>query len=104
MADQYIVHICGKNEWQQAQERGKYCPASLETEGFIHFSRPEQIARVAELFFKGRTDLVLLWVDPLRVNAEVRWEDVNGESFPHLYGALNLEAVEKVHPYLHKKE
>ena len=45
----------------------------------------------------GRHDLVLLCIEPARVRAEIRYEAlVTDESFPHIYGPLNLEAVERV--------
>jgi len=31
-----LVHICAKTDWQLAQGRGEYRPASLEAVGFIH--------------------------------------------------------------------
>jgi uncharacterized protein (DUF952 family) len=37
--------------------------------------------------------LLLLWIDPRQVDAEIRWEAVDGEEYPHLYGSLNLDAV-----------
>ena len=62
-------------------------------EGFIHLSRPDQILKVANAFYRGLTDAILLWIDPARLNAELRWETVDADVFPHLYGPLNLEAV-----------
>jgi len=88
-----IVHLCPLTDWRAAQERGDYRAASLEQAGFIHFSRPEQMLQVANYFYQGMTDLVLLWVEPDKLEAELRWEDVEGSTFPHLYGALNLDAV-----------
>jgi uncharacterized protein (DUF952 family) len=94
-----IVHIARIEEWEQAQVKGAYRTASLETQGFIHFSLPEQIVRTANTFYAGRTGLVLLCVDPVRLRSELRYEIGNestGEVFPHLYGPLNLDAVMKV--------
>jgi uncharacterized protein (DUF952 family) len=39
---------------------------------------------------------VLLWIDPRMLDAEIRWESSDGQVFPHLYGALNVEAVQAV--------
>lgn len=89
----WIVHICPREEWEAAQVRGEYRDASLEDVGFIHFSRPDQILTVANEFYRGVYDLVILWVDPQKVDSELRWERVNGGIFPHLYGPLNLDAV-----------
>lgn len=90
---QWIVHICSRRDWLAAQAAGVYRAASLETVGFIHCSHPEQVPGVLQRFFAGAGDLLLLWIDPRRLQAELRWESADGEHFPHLYGALNLDAI-----------
>ncbi|MEP7292636.1 MAG: DUF952 domain-containing protein [Chloroflexota bacterium] len=96
-----IFHIVSQAAWKQAEQDREYRATSLEREGFIHFSTAEQVVRVANAFYAGQTDLLLLLVDPDKVSAEVRYEPPaempdSGERFPHLYGALNLDAVTRV--------
>lgn len=91
--DNMIVHICARRIWQEALEAGSYTADTLSSEGFIHFSRPNQVLSVANRYYSGQADLVILWVAPERLAAEIRWESSNGEIFPHVYGPLNLEAV-----------
>jgi uncharacterized protein (DUF952 family) len=98
-----IVHICKRQDWDAAQEHGTYTPDSLNESGFIHCSRPEQVVSVANEFYSKYSGLVLLWIDPGKVKAEIRWEAAVGlpltgnqppaDVFPHIYGALNLDAV-----------
>jgi uncharacterized protein (DUF952 family) len=88
-----IVHICQRTAWEEALTQGEYRAPSLETEGFIHCSRPEQVLAVANRFYRGLPDLVLLWIDPEQVSAEIHWEAADGEVFPHLYGPLTPQAV-----------
>lgn len=88
-----IVHICSKDEWKAAQAVGEYWAESLESEGFIHFSKPEQAVDTANRYYLGHRDLLLLWVDPSKLVAELRFEPSDGEMFPHLYGSLNLDAI-----------
>lgn len=40
----------------------------------------------------------MLCIEPQRVRAEIRYENTSGgeELFPHIYGALNLDAVIQV--------
>jgi uncharacterized protein (DUF952 family) len=96
-----IMHIVSHGDWAQAQRDGVYRAPSLDTVGFIHFSRPEQVVATANRFYQGQTDLVLLVVDPDRLHAQLRNErpaeaPESSEYFPHLYGALNLDAIVKV--------
>jgi phosphopantothenoylcysteine decarboxylase/phosphopantothenate--cysteine ligase len=95
---QPIVHICPRAAWEAAQAEGVYQPASLGREGLIHFSRPRQALQVANRFYRQQTDLVLVWVNPLRLESRLQWEAVEREIFPHLYGALNLSAVDAITP------
>ncbi len=93
-----LLHITTLAAWQQAGQVGEYTAPSLETEGFIHCSLPEQVAGVANALYAGREDLVLLWIDPGLVIPEIRYEG-SPEAYPHLYGPLNLDAVTQVTDY-----
>jgi uncharacterized protein (DUF952 family) len=93
-----IFHLIARDDWAAAQAAGAYAPPSLEAEGFIHFSTREQLLRSAARFYAGRDDLMVLVVDEQRVGPPVRYEPAHGELFPHVYGALNLDAVEEALP------
>jgi uncharacterized protein (DUF952 family) len=88
-----ILHICGRHEWENAIFEGVYTPDSVKTEGFIHCSRPDQVLEAANLFFRDMPDLVLLCIDPGLLDSELRWDPVGNDSFPHIYGPLNPDAV-----------
>jgi uncharacterized protein (DUF952 family) len=95
-----IFHIVTRAEWQVAVERGLYEPSSLMTEGFIHCSTLDQVVDTANRFFRGGQELMLLSINAERVTAPVRFERPIDASdalrdvlFPHIYGALNLNAV-----------
>jgi uncharacterized protein (DUF952 family) len=95
-----IYHITTMPAWQAAQECGSYVHPSLESEGFMHCSYRDQVAETAQLHFKDQSELLLLCIDPTRLKAELKPEvSRNGAAFPHLYGPLNLDAVEKVRPF-----
>lgn len=97
-----IFHIVSKREWQDAMRAGSYEPASIRTEGFVHCSTRSQTADTANRFFRGRRDLVLLCIEPERLTAKLRFEapadpaDPRAqERFPHVYGPIDLPAVEQ---------
>ena len=90
-----IFHVVSKESWQNACEQGFYEAPSLATEGFIHCSRKEQVQGVLERYFQNHNDLVLLHIDENKLTAMFTYEmapSVN-ETFPHIYGPLNLDAV-----------
>jgi uncharacterized protein (DUF952 family) len=102
-----ILHICGAAEWAEVEgagERGEYRAPSLGDVGFIHCSDPGTATLPANALYRGRTDLLLLEIDPAKVDAEVRWEDgapphPSGIWFPHVYGPIPRVAVVGVHEF-----
>ena len=100
-----IFHLAARADWDDAQRSGRYerstAGRSLEDEGFIHCADEDQVAGVADAFFAGRSDLVLLVIDPAKVASPLRRERPAGsdQAFPHLYGPLNIDAVIEVRPF-----
>lgn len=103
-----IYHIIPGGVWENAQAEGTYRGDSLDAEGFIHFSTQEQVVLVANARFKAHPGLLLLQVDTDKLQAPLKYEaPIEGipddfpadPHFPHLYGALNLDAVIDVRPF-----
>lgn len=90
-----IYHITTLPEWDQARENGAYEAASLKEEGFIHCAQENQVAGVLERYFAGKTNLIKLTIDTekLTSNLVYDWSPSTQDTFPHIYGALNLDAV-----------
>jgi uncharacterized protein (DUF952 family) len=90
-----IYHITSASEADAAVKLGTYVPDGFAREGFIHCSYEHQVAAVATRLFQGRTDLVLLEIDPSRLVCSVIDENLEGgvELFPHIYGPLPMSAV-----------
>jgi uncharacterized protein (DUF952 family) len=101
-----IFHLALAQEWEAAVASGgpydrSTIGRSLADEGLIHCCFPDQVAGVAGLHFAGRDDLVLLTIDVARLDTEVRVEKPVGtdHAFPHIYGAVPLDAVVEERPY-----
>jgi uncharacterized protein (DUF952 family) len=99
-----IYHIATAPDWAQAQRDGQYTTSTrgrtLAEEGFIHASTAGQVAPVANAYYRGVPDLVVLVIDPGRVGPEIRYEIVPGSDapYPHIYGPLNTDAVVGTRP------
>ena len=93
-----IFHITSRELWRRSIPRGQFTPESLRSEGFIHCSRKEQVLGVANARFSGQDDLVLLSIDTSDVMSVIQYDDApgTGESYPHIYGPLNHDAVKAV--------
>ncbi|MFZ0835058.1 MAG: DUF952 domain-containing protein [Mycobacterium sp.] len=99
-----LLHLCSPADWERAQSRGEHRPDSLRDVGFIHLSTPEQVHLPANRLYAGRTDLLLLHIDPGLAEAPLCWEpggptDPASMLFPHLYGPLPVSAVIAVTEY-----
>ena len=92
-----ILHITTRSEWETAVNT-PYTTPSLQSEGFIHCSTPAQVLYPANQMFQGQTDLILLCIEPELVTANIVYEDCyeSSQKFPHIYGALNRNAVTQV--------
>ena len=89
-----------------AQEVGAYTVSTLGLDvtdvGFIHCSRPEQVDDVFDHFYADVTEpLLLLTIDTDLLISPWQFDEVPGEplSFPHIYGALNVDAVVSAEPF-----
>lgn len=94
-----IHHIALVADWLAAVAAGEYRVSTLgrtlEQEGFIHCSRPEQVEPTLRRFYDDVSEpLVLLTVDTSRLGTPVVDEEVpGGEVFPHVYGPIPAAAV-----------
>jgi uncharacterized protein (DUF952 family) len=101
-----IFHITSRTAWAEAQKRGYYRAEEFAKEGFIHCSTLAQVLPVANNFYKGQSDLILLEIEPTLLASKLKWEPPSGgtpppgvpkgEQFPHIYGPINLDAVVRV--------
>ena len=91
-----ILHITKRENWEEAKLRKVYRGDTLVSEGFIHCSTPRQVIKVANALFRAKKGLVLLCIDTAKVQSEIRYEGIEEELYPHIYGPLNIDAVIKV--------
>lgn len=120
----FIFHVAAFADWIDAKTVGEYRVSTLGHKlvdvGFIHACRADQVAGVANSHYRGLRGLVLLVIDPKRVQPEIRHEAANTtnratrpaawemtsehpepaeETFPHIYGPLNVDAVVEAVPF-----
>lgn len=92
-----IFHAIDEVLWAEAQGTGVYTPPAFDKEGFIHTSTQEQLLPTANRKFKDRDELRVVVIDTEKLKPEVKFEEAsNGEKYPHIYGPLNLDAVDGI--------
>ncbi len=98
-----IFHIATASDWVAAKQTGHYATStrgrSLPEEGFIHASRAEQVEGVRASFFADIDEpLVLLTIDTDLLTSKWQEVPVADDTFPHIYGPLDVDAVVEVAP------
>jgi uncharacterized protein (DUF952 family) len=93
-----FYHVTTASDWKAAQEKGFYKHPSLNAEGFIHCSQDHQVAGVLERYFAGQTNLVKLVIDSDKLTNKFvfDWSPSTKDTFPHVYGPINTDAVTEV--------
>ena len=89
-----MFHIAARSEWEASQAAAEYRPASLQSEGFIHFSYAHQWRLTLQRYYQNQSDLMLLHINEGALPDGLRIE--NG--FPHLYAPLPCAAVTEATP------
>jgi len=93
-----ILHVTSKADWLRCENEPHYAPPAFSGEGFIHACFAHQLEGVLERYFRGQRDLLLLHIDEKKLNTAVFLEAATpgGERFPHIYGFIVKEAIEKI--------
>lgn len=92
-----MLHIISRTDWEVARTAGELLDPSLEAEGFIHCSYPQQVLTPANERYAGQQDLILLVIDGSKLSSKLVVEDSygSGTAYPHVYGPINLDAVDQ---------
>ena len=101
-----IYHLTPAKLYDSPGAGADYVPPEFEADGFIHCSADrDQLLRVINTYFSNAPgDFLTLVIDEAALRAEVRYEPgipepaPDGELFPHIYGAINRDAISEVHP------
>ncbi|MFE3142427.1 DUF952 domain-containing protein [Streptomyces scopuliridis] len=97
-----IYHLLPLGDWRRDPDQ-PYAPASLATEGFIHYSPDEPVTlAIANAFYRDTArPLLALLIDEESLKARLVWERAekappgvaDDTRFPHVYGPLNRDAM-----------
>ena len=99
-----FTHIAHREEWEAQKDSKFYAPSAYnpkDPDSFVHCTQADkkQLSGVLERFFPNKTaELVLLFIDHDSVQAKVVEEKTPDGWFPHVYGAINKDAIYGVAP------
>jgi uncharacterized protein (DUF952 family) len=93
-----IVHVTPGDCWEPAKTKNYFLPDSLKKNGYISCATEEQLLESAPFLYKDTLNQKILYIKPDKIKAQIVYEDIHqtGQTFPHIYGALNTDAIIKV--------
>lgn len=96
-----ILHCMKASLWEDRKYMNTWGHEEIKASGFVHCSSIEYFHRVAPIFSKEES-YVLLCIDESRLTSPVLFEDDSnmGRTYPHVYGLINNDAVEMVLPFI----
>lgn len=91
-----IYHMTTEESYAVDDGEGGYKPDYFEGEGFIHTcAEPEWVERIGARVFDADAEILLLEVDTSRVRSRIVVEAARNHWFPHIFGPLNRDAVNR---------
>jgi len=95
MPGELLYKVLRAAEWNQAQAQGVFNGSPDDRrDGFIHLSTRAQLGGTLDRHFAGEAGLIVLEIAAERLGVTLKWElSRGGALFPHVYGALPLDAV-----------
>ncbi|WED21319.1 DUF952 domain-containing protein [Vibrio sp. JC009] len=97
-----LYYFISKQDLDKLSTIQSYKPQSFESEGFIHLAYRHQLQTVISNFYIGASDMYLLEISSIHIEAEIVDEppvgiEDDGDLYPHLYGALDKKAVRNIY-------
>jgi uncharacterized protein (DUF952 family) len=90
-----IYHLTPAEYFNSLPADQPYLPREFERDGFIHCTKGEErLLLVADTVYRRVPgDFLALVIDERKVTSPVKYENVGGILFPHIYGPLNRDAI-----------
>ena len=89
-----IYHIVTPEVWENFKDKDFYEAESLQTEGFIHCSFAGQLEAVLQRYYSDAERVLILEIETEKLVSKLIEEpSTNNEFYPHIYGAINREAI-----------
>lgn len=99
--EKHVYKIIPGDTWRDAVSQEALPPLPLDAaDGFIHLSTTAQVAGTLARHFSGQSDLFLLQIETAKLEAAaLKWEPAqSGDTYPHYYASLPMDAVADVFP------
>ncbi len=91
------LHLVPEANWEVHDPAAPYLPAAYRDDGFVHCTDgDEEMVKVANRFYRDDPrPFLLVTLDLDRTGSPWRFDDP-GETYPHVYGPIDLASVLEV--------
>ena len=93
MDNDLLFTLITKEEWKIYSAMGFFETESLKSEGMIHCYYGNQVEEAANRLFPALESIILIVIDPLRIQEPIKYEKNEKEIFPKICGAFSIDAV-----------
>jgi uncharacterized protein (DUF952 family) len=93
-----IYHLTPAEYFNSLPADQPYLPREFERDGFIHCTKGEErLLLVGDTVYRRVPgDFLALVIDERKVTSPLKYENVGGIMFPHIYGPLNRDAIVRI--------
>ena len=72
---------------------GSFSPSSVEEEGYVRSFTGKEAEKVVNHYFKGEEKVLLVVLDPLRIQSPIKHIEEDGFKFVAIQGAVSVDAI-----------
>ncbi len=102
----FVYFLISEADYTARPEKSHITSPSLQTEGFMHCSDRSQVVGSANRHFIGTSNTLLLQLNEATLESPLRYDysEKHKEYYPHIYGPINVSAVQKIFPMRHNTD
>lgn len=82
-----------KSDWRKVSANGNFDPVLDDEEGVVLTFEGKESEKIVNHYFKGEERLLLVVLDPLRLQAPIKRVERNGFNFIEVQGKVSIDAI-----------
>lgn len=93
MENDLLFTVINQDAWQTATKNGVFSPETYENDGYIICIPDNELENYINKNYIDAEDLLLVVIDPLRLQVPIKTENIEGIKYPLIYGEITLDAI-----------
>lgn len=88
-----LFAVVKESEWRQISQEERLRPASFEKDGTVRSFTGERAEEIINYYFDGSEQLLLIVLDPLRIQSPIKRIESDGFEFIAIQGEIKMDAI-----------